>query len=173
MIRDSKSPTLVREMLLAYLPEKHRKKKASRYRPDPQITVVREAGDGQEKTWRRHIPEGTAGTCRSPTSWLDDELLCHARRLLQPGPAKAENRRRLDAGGVRRANRRAHTGIIESDGLPTRPKLKNTAHIPPEEAPYAYPDQKEAKSCFGRPAESRSRIRTCLGIAAAGIAGHA
>jgi chemotaxis protein MotA len=24
MIRDSKSPTLVREMLLAYLPEKHR-----------------------------------------------------------------------------------------------------------------------------------------------------
>ncbi len=27
-----------------------------------------------------------------------------------------------------------HTGIIESDGLPTRPKLKNTAHIPPEEA---------------------------------------
>src|SRR6202049_2276090 len=27
-----------------------------------------------------------------------------------------------------------HTGIIEPDGLPTRPKLKNAAHIPPEEA---------------------------------------
>ena len=27
-----------------------------------------------------------------------------------------------------------YSGIIESDGLPTRPKLKNTAHIPPEEA---------------------------------------
>src|SRR5258708_13174431 len=27
-----------------------------------------------------------------------------------------------------------HTGIIESDGLPTRPKLKNTAHIPPQQA---------------------------------------
>ena len=27
-----------------------------------------------------------------------------------------------------------YSGIIESDGLPTRPKLKNTAHIPPEES---------------------------------------
>ncbi len=26
-----------------------------------------------------------------------------------------------------------YSGIIESDGLPTRPKLKNAAHIPPEE----------------------------------------
>jgi chemotaxis protein MotB len=37
-----------------------------------------------------------------------------------------------------------HTGIIESDGLPTRPKLKNTAHIPPEEASNTpTPDQQE------------------------------
>jgi chemotaxis protein MotB len=27
-----------------------------------------------------------------------------------------------------------YSGVIESDGLPTRPKLKNQAHIPPEEA---------------------------------------
>ncbi len=27
-----------------------------------------------------------------------------------------------------------YTAIIETDGLPTRPKLKNAAHIPPEEA---------------------------------------
>jgi chemotaxis protein MotB len=27
-----------------------------------------------------------------------------------------------------------YSGVIESDGIPTRPKLKNTAHIPPEEA---------------------------------------
>ena len=27
-----------------------------------------------------------------------------------------------------------YSGIIESDGLPTRPKLKNTDHIPPEES---------------------------------------
>src|ERR1700737_1764131 len=37
-----------------------------------------------------------------------------------------------DAFGVQTEAR--YTGIIESDGLPTRPKLKNAAHIPPEEA---------------------------------------
>src|SRR5437016_136332 len=36
-----------------------------------------------------------------------------------------------EAFGVQTAR---YTGIIESDGLPTRPKLKNAAHIPPEEA---------------------------------------
>src|SRR4051794_24358608 len=37
-----------------------------------------------------------------------------------------------------------YTGIIESDGLPTREKLKNTAHIPPEEASNRpTPDEKE------------------------------
>ena len=33
MIRDAKSPTLVREMLLAYLPEKHRHAEAETTRP--------------------------------------------------------------------------------------------------------------------------------------------
>ena len=37
-----------------------------------------------------------------------------------------------DAFGVQTEKR--YSGIIESDGLPTRPKLKNAAHIPPEEA---------------------------------------
>src|SRR5262244_1363126 len=37
-----------------------------------------------------------------------------------------------EAFGVQTAAR--YSGIIESDGLPTRPKLKNTDHIPPEEA---------------------------------------
>jgi chemotaxis protein MotB len=37
-----------------------------------------------------------------------------------------------DAFGVQSEAR--YSGIIESDGLPTRAKLKNTAHIPPEEA---------------------------------------
>jgi chemotaxis protein MotB len=27
-----------------------------------------------------------------------------------------------------------YSGMVESDGLPTRPKLKNVAHIPPEES---------------------------------------
>jgi chemotaxis protein MotB len=37
-----------------------------------------------------------------------------------------------DAFGVQTEAR--YSGIIESDGLPTRPKLKNTDHIPPEES---------------------------------------
>jgi chemotaxis protein MotB len=37
-----------------------------------------------------------------------------------------------DAFGVQTAAR--YSGVIESDGLPTRPKLKNAEHIPPEEA---------------------------------------
>jgi chemotaxis protein MotB len=36
-----------------------------------------------------------------------------------------------DAFGVQTEVR--YSGIIESDGLPTRPKLKNSAHVPPEE----------------------------------------
>src|SRR5664279_5124685 len=37
-----------------------------------------------------------------------------------------------DAFGVQKEMR--YSGIIEVAGLPTRPKLKNVAHIPPEEA---------------------------------------
>src|SRR6266852_3710514 len=37
-----------------------------------------------------------------------------------------------DAFGVQTNVR--YSGIIEVDGLPTRPRLKNAAHIPPEEA---------------------------------------
>lgn len=37
-----------------------------------------------------------------------------------------------DAFGVQTEAR--YTGVVESDGLPTRPMLKNTAHVPPEEA---------------------------------------
>src|SRR6202051_1248789 len=47
-----------------------------------------------------------------------------------------------DAFGVQSEAR--YSGIIESDGLPTRPKLKNTANIPPEEASNTpTPDEKE------------------------------
>jgi chemotaxis protein MotB len=43
-----------------------------------------------------------------------------------------------------------YTAIIESDGLPTRPKLKNTAHIPPEEASNTpTPDQQERSVSAG------------------------
>ena len=47
-----------------------------------------------------------------------------------------------DAFGVQTDKR--YSGIIESDGLPTRPKLKNSAHIPPEEtSDTPTPDQRE------------------------------
>jgi chemotaxis protein MotB len=53
-----------------------------------------------------------------------------------------------DAFGVQTQAR--YSGIIESDGLPTRPKLKNTAHIPPEEASNTpTPDQQEQSRTNG------------------------
>jgi chemotaxis protein MotB len=46
-----------------------------------------------------------------------------------------------DAFGVQQAR---YSGIIESDGVPTRPKLKNVDHVPPEEASNTpTPDQQE------------------------------
>ena len=53
-----------------------------------------------------------------------------------------------DAFGVQTEAR--HTGIIETDGLPTRPKLKNAAHIPPEEASNTpTPDEQERSVTAG------------------------
>ena len=43
-----------------------------------------------------------------------------------------------------------YSGIIESDGLPTRPKLKNTDHIPPEESSNTpTPDEKQRQRING------------------------
>jgi chemotaxis protein MotB len=53
-----------------------------------------------------------------------------------------------DAFGVQTQAR--YSGIIESDGLPTRPKLKNTAHINPEEASNTpTPDQQDNQKIAG------------------------
>jgi chemotaxis protein MotB len=53
-----------------------------------------------------------------------------------------------DAFGVQQTVR--YSGIIEVDGLPTRPKLKNAAHIRPEDASAnPSPDQKDRKRTFG------------------------
>src|ERR1039458_2405410 len=47
-----------------------------------------------------------------------------------------------DAFGVQSEAR--YSGIVESDGLPTRPKLKNTAHkTPPESSNPPTPDEQE------------------------------
>jgi chemotaxis protein MotB len=53
-----------------------------------------------------------------------------------------------DAFGVQTEAR--YSGIIESDGLPTRPKLKNAANIPPEEASNTpTPDEHERSVAAG------------------------
>src|SRR6476660_6103048 len=59
-----------------------------------------------------------------------------------------QNKLKIVAGSMREAfgvqTEARYSGIIESDGLPTREKLKNTAHIPPEEASNRpTPDEKE------------------------------
>ena len=53
-----------------------------------------------------------------------------------------------DAFGVQNASR--FSGLIESDGLPTRPKMRNVAHIPPEEASNTpTPDQEDKNKTVG------------------------
>jgi chemotaxis protein MotB len=53
-----------------------------------------------------------------------------------------------DAFGVQTQSR--FSGIIESDGVPTRPKLKNTAHINPDEASNTpTPDQQDNQKTAG------------------------
>lgn len=64
------------------------------------------------------------------------------------------NKLKIVAGSMREAfgvqTEARYSGIIESDGLPTRPKLKNTAHIPPEEASNTpTPDQQENSRTMG------------------------
>ena len=57
-----------------------------------------------------------------------------------------------DAFGVQTEVR--YSGIIESDGLPTRPKLKNAAHVPPEETSNTpTPDEQERSQDRRRAAE--------------------
>jgi chemotaxis protein MotB len=53
-----------------------------------------------------------------------------------------------DAFGVQNQSR--FSGLIESDGLPTRPKMRNVAHIPPEEASNTpTPDQEDKNRTAG------------------------
>jgi len=53
-----------------------------------------------------------------------------------------------DAFGVQTQSR--YSGIIESDGVPTRPRLKNTAHINPDEASNTpTPDQQDNQKISG------------------------
>jgi chemotaxis protein MotB len=68
-----------------------------------------------------------------------------------------------DAFGVQQAR---YSGIIESDGVPTRPKLKNVDHVPPEEASNTpTPDQQERS----REAGAKLKIDREFALAAASL----
>jgi chemotaxis protein MotB len=61
---------------------------------------------------------------------------------------------KIVAGSMREAfgvqSEARYSGVIESDGIPTRPKLKNTAHIPPEESSNTpTPDEKQRQRTTG------------------------
>ncbi len=69
-----------------------------------------------------------------------------------------------DAFGVQTEAR--YSGVIESDGLPTRPKLKNSAHIPPEEASNTpTPDDQERSLAKG----ARLKVDREFALAAASL----
>jgi len=63
------------------------------------------------------------------------------------------NKLKIVAGSMREAfgvSEARYSGIIESDGLPTRPKLKNSAHISPDEASNTpTPDEQERNRIAG------------------------
>jgi chemotaxis protein MotB len=64
------------------------------------------------------------------------------------------NKLKIVAGSMREAfgatTEVRYAGLVESDGLPTRPKLKNIAHIPPEESSNTpTPDEQERSQTAG------------------------
>src|SRR5688572_32973412 len=69
-----------------------------------------------------------------------------------------------DAFGVQNSVR--YSGIVEVGGLPTRPKLKNSAHIPPEEA-TANPSPEEHDR--DRTTGQRLKIDRSFALAAASL----
>jgi chemotaxis protein MotB len=80
------------------------------------------------------------------------------------------NKLKIVAGSMREAfgvqAEKRYSGVIESDGLPTRPKLKNAAHIPPEEASNT-PTPEEQQNSLA--AGARIKIDREFALAAASL----
>jgi chemotaxis protein MotB len=69
-----------------------------------------------------------------------------------------------DAFGVQTQSR--YSGIIESDGVPTRPKLKNTAHVNPEDSSNTpTPDEQDRDRISG----ARLKIDRAFALASASL----
>jgi chemotaxis protein MotB len=77
------------------------------------------------------------------------QFLCYARCFFNAGSGKASSRGRInDAFGVQDKVR--YSGIIEVLGLPTRPRLKNAAHIDPAEASATpSPEENDRQRSYG------------------------
>ena len=135
MIRDAKSPTLVREMLLAYLPEKHRH--ASRRRSGGAGGGLTRAAASGQRAWRRKKRGGHGGGGHGWFVTFADlmGLLVAFFVMLVAFSTQDQKKMQIVAGSMREAfgvqTAVRYSGIIEIDGLPTRPKLKNAANIKP------------------------------------------
>src|ERR1700675_833709 len=80
------------------------------------------------------------------------------------------NKLKIVAGSMREAfgvqTEVRYSGIIESDGLPTRPKLKNVAHISPEESSNTPTPDEQGRS---RTAGARLKIDHEFALASASL----
>jgi len=161
MIRDYQEPhTGGAKCCWPICPKSIAMKKASRYRPD--------AADGDPGTsqWpRRNGATGTAGGNGWFVTFADlMGLMMSFFVMLVAFSNQDQQKLKIVAGSMREAfgvqTEARYSGIIESDGVPTRPKLKNTAHIPPEEASNTPdPGRNGAQPHRRRTAEDRSRVR--------------
>ena len=171
MIRDAKSPTLVREMLLAYLPEKHRHERRRSGRRRERLTPASGRQHGQEEGGGHGGGHGWFVTFADLMALLMSFFV-----MLVAYSTQDQNKLQIVAGSMRDAfgtqTESRFSGIVEADGLPTRPKLKNVNEAPPEQAS----DFTAPETSFDRPDEGvrgdrlRPRLRAGGRLAAAGAA---
>ena len=146
MIREGKSPTLVREMLLAYLPEKHRRteetdvEEATRLRRSFRVIMAKRRGEahGGGHGWFVTFADLMGLLVSFFVMLVAFSTQDQAKLQVVAG----------DAFGVQ--GRVRYSGIIEVLGLPTRPRLKNAAHIDPSEASATpSPDEHDRQRAYG------------------------
>ena len=172
MIRDSKSPTLVREMLLAYLPEKHRH---DRSRTGAGAGLEPEgASHGQEKK------RGHAGGHGWFVTFADlMGLLVSFFVMLVAFSTQDKPKLQIVAGSMRDAfgvqQKSAIPASSRSTGSRPGPSSKNVANINPPKMPPTHRARTSKRSAQQGIETKRagSRLRARVGLAAAGAAGHA
>ena len=148
MIRDSKSPALVREMLLAYLPEKHREtEEANRCRPSRSSTH----GPSTMAKKKRAAAHGGHGWFVTFADLM--ALLVSFFVMLVAFSTQDQQKLKIVAGSMREAfgvqTESRFSGIIETEGLATRTRLKHLQQNPDEAKNPTIPDQVERSKLDG------------------------